>query len=104
MTTKPIDLKPCPFCGGGVELKTDGRAERIYSIECFACDLKTRYVTYKKPLIRLWNTRLIDSKLDRIRALRREAVSALESFGHRSRVKGLVEVFDDVLAILEEDA
>lgn len=40
-----MKLKPCPFCGGEVELEeyyesTDGRQDRHAKIRCYKCDLK----------------------------------------------------------------
>lgn len=40
------DLKPCPFCGGSVEIKANGRLEAVYV--CLKCHAE---VTWKNDLV-----------------------------------------------------
>ena len=41
-----LTLKPCPFCGGSVEIKVNGRWEAVYV--CTECHAE---VTWKKDLV-----------------------------------------------------
>lgn len=56
-------LKPCPFCGGDVELRDemDGRDE-IYAIHCIGCNM--HYVKFvwrsssRENVVKEWNRRV----------------------------------------------
>lgn len=58
-------LKPCPFCGGPVELRdeTDGRDE-TYAIHCIGCNMHyTKFVwrSYSKEnVVKEWNGRAME--------------------------------------------
>ena len=55
----PIELKPCPFCGGKAQLRYDIMG--CYYIECQQCRIKTTVfdalVGGKKMAIETWNRR-----------------------------------------------
>lgn len=52
------ELKPCPFCGGRVELRRDMQGFII--IECDSCKTST-YIFRKKTadIVEAWNTRAV---------------------------------------------
>ena len=52
-------LKPCPFCGWGVEITDEKNyiGEHIYRIDCDMCETHTYAYHDKKNLINRWNHR-----------------------------------------------
>jgi len=66
--TKKIELKPCPFCGGNVELHlssflgSDTQQEH-WSIHC-KCPVGSPDAIYDDPalLIAAWNARIMDAR------------------------------------------
>ncbi len=59
---KPV-LKPCPFCGGKAEEKTqfgyleNGYCGRYFFIRCKKCSGSSGNKRYKTVAIRIWNRR-----------------------------------------------
>ena len=80
-----IDLKPCPFCGGDVQLyNTDddglGGFSYYYEVVCRHCGLSNKSIyanrdRVENAAIKHWNTRLIED------ALRKE-IARLQADNH----------------------
>lgn len=63
-----INLKPCPFCGGQVEIEMHEDASRRckYGIECknYNCEIQpfTAWYAVKEDCIDAWNRRVDDGR------------------------------------------
>lgn len=58
-------LKPCPFCGGKVEIyaydRGDGKEGDLYGIECEHCEVTmSGWYWNKDETIKIWNRRADD--------------------------------------------
>lgn len=53
MNTHPIELKPCPFCGG------KGEIQGLYGafVSCIDCYIEGPYKAFEEEAIEAWNTR-----------------------------------------------
>lgn len=58
------ELKPCPFCGGKAELKHWRWIGNEYRIECLKCETKTQISNDYNMLVKTWNRRANDEKID----------------------------------------
>lgn len=55
---KKDELKPCPFCGGAVELFEVCRPDGIWEIHCFNKDCHAGYgMEDRNEVLKAWNTR-----------------------------------------------
>jgi len=53
------ELKPCPFCGGKVELENHrAYPDTFYSILCKGCIFRTEWIAPKERVIEAWNRRV----------------------------------------------
>lgn len=53
-------LKPCPFCGGEAEVKTNyeyGKARGAF-VFCIKCDMTSRIYSTRQYAIKVWNRRV----------------------------------------------
>lgn len=60
-----IDLLPCPFCGGDVDLWDKGDRQPAWDVhcrnaECYLCDGADWMLHDKDEIIKMWNTRPIN--------------------------------------------
>lgn len=62
-TTQDYDLKPCPFCGGPVQLinRQDGKFLRGAYVLCDACGITTTIKETAAEAIEAWNVRALPS-------------------------------------------
>ena len=60
---KMEELKPCPFCGGNVEIVTAdpwSEEEDTFRIICQKCDIVAVFYLPKQEAIKAWNRRTSD--------------------------------------------
>ncbi len=60
-----IELRNCPFCGGGATLWKDYTADRPYHILC-ECGGGVGYFLTKEEAIDTWNSRVGDDLMERM--------------------------------------
>src|SRR6202789_2967643 len=53
---QPMELKPCPFCGGKAYLRGGECSQELYSIHCIECQCEMQDID-KSQAISLWNNR-----------------------------------------------
>lgn len=56
-TEKPLDLKPCPFCGGPAVIDSVGGPNTPFQAECTKCLATGHRAPYEKKAAEFWNRR-----------------------------------------------
>jgi len=43
-----VELKPCPFCGGEVEIHPFANPEYYFAVDCKSCKVRISYISQNK--------------------------------------------------------
>lgn len=54
---RPIELNPCPFCGGGAQAVVDDETEELFLIQCADCKATTGEFERLEDAEKAWNRR-----------------------------------------------